>query len=523
MNTLLFSRKNSILSTRARQLELNQSALIGGRDYINKRLWRAPNESDISWNGGGTDNLVGRLQRASLENSAGRIASKINQYLFGKKISRSGINEEWALSVTTKQQSINEFWQEVSEIITACGWCWLQADRLRKTDEVRTLADKERDGDVVRWKVWQPLTIPDWCFDENGNLQWLLTSEEEEDNSDPLKNSTLVFTRTLWRRNPSGATFQRWQMKSGEDNSGVELVDEGSISSPEVPFVLIGNPSKKPWWFDDVEMVQAQILNLDSLHYENLVRTVFPQLIIPETMLLTLETRLVERAGNADGKKIMEAVREVVRGLDTPLVESAEDRGVTRFIQPSFADLQAIPTERALKRKTLFEQVGLSLFNKESRQMESAESKQFDHLDTEATLRHRAKILEVAEDKLVRISKKLDSSFADYKAEWSQDFNVTDFLADSSALSTLTNVGEPTLTQRKLIQKAVTKLLGSVIEITDDEEDQINSEIDSMEDVEFSPLTDRYGKNKNNQNNPKSVQKTEDGDDVFNKKKPTET
>lgn len=497
----IFDRINPILLEREEQLRRNEAALRGGKAYINLRLWRAPNESDISWLGGNVVNgtfhkdkygTVGRKERACIVNDAGRIASKIDQYLFSKAIQRSGINEDWARSVTSDGRSINEFWLDVSDALTAGQWCWLQADRgagavdpLTGERRLQSLAEREAAGDVVTWKLWSSRDVIDWSFDKNGRLLWLLTVEKTFDNSDPYTPAVEVYTRTLWRRGTDGrgASFEVWQQKNKTD-AKAEVIARGTVSSIEVPFVLVGHPSTQPWWFDDIEMMQAQCMNIDSLHVENLQKTVFPQIVIPSSMYDNLETRLIERSGNSDSESVVEIAKELVRGLDTPLVESSEDKGTTRFISGANTDLTPLPTELLRKRQILFDQAGLALFNKESRQVQTVESKQFDHLDTEATLRYRAGVLQIAEKKLVDITLAIDSTFAAYEPIWPDEFNVVDVAADVQALAQLQQLNL-TLTQRKLVLKATTRLLDSMVRMTDEERQLINGEIDEQKEETF--------------------------------------
>jgi len=249
---------------------------------------------------------------------------------------------------------------------------------------------------------------------------------------------------------------------------------------PDVPFVALGTPSASPWWFDDVEMVQAALLNLSSLHHENLVKTVYPQLIIPQVMAEGLEAKIVERLGLQNGAHVAELVRELVRGLDRPFVEDAEHSGITRYLTPSAADLSAIPTEEDRRRRALFDMVGLALFNRESRQVQSAESKQFDHLDTEATLRNRALLLQDAETKLVALSARLDSTFSKYSPIWPQDFDVPSTAEDVAALTQLANMAEIPPTMARAVLKAGVKLLDSIERITPEDRKAILDEIEAL-------------------------------------------
>lgn len=488
-DNIIMTRKNRILALREEQLCRNRLAMDGGRPYIDARLWRAPNESALSWEGSKTEpGVVGRRDRACFINDAGRIASKISQYLFSRPTDRPGVDEEWARDVTNEGVGLEQFWMDVSDELTCGQWCWLQTDRAApEVDEAgnivtRSVADKVAAGDFIFWRLWPATSVPDWYFDRHGNLVWLLTQEESIDASDPFKEPVEVQTRTLWQTAKGGCHFTRWETREGE----TRIVSDGTISPLEdVPFVLVGKPSCKPWWFDDVELLVAQLLNLDSLHIENLVRAVFPQLVVPESLLDNLETRLIERIGEK-GEKVIQAVREVLRGLDTPLIESTEDKGITRFIQPSIQDLQGLPTEANRKRQQLFDQVGLALFNKETRQVQSAEAKQFDHLDTESTLRARARLLQTAEERIVALSSTLDPTWKPYEPTWPDTFDVTDPAADTAALATLAQFSHLTLTQRKVVLKAVTKLMAALVDIAEDEMTAINKEIDELTEEDFA-------------------------------------
>ena len=68
MSDIILTRRHAILDARAEQLQYNLLAVAGGRPYVAARLWRAPNESDLSWTGtgvmGGASGITGRVTRA---------------------------------------------------------------------------------------------------------------------------------------------------------------------------------------------------------------------------------------------------------------------------------------------------------------------------------------------------------------------------------------------------------------------------------------------------------------------------
>lgn len=456
------TRHHAIYDKRHDQLYLNYLAARGGHDYIDARLVRAPNESDLSWYGHSISgqNAVGRLHRAALVNDAYRVQQKINQYIFADEPQREGIDELFEQNVDNMGTSIREFFMGVSDNLTESGWLWVNVDRAKAEFDAeghlieRTLAQKEQINDRIRWNIYPALSVVDWNIGNDGRLNWILTEKEVYDNSDPFKAPTTIMVRKLWQYDSNGAVWQTYT--KGKRNN--VLLNEGRIQTPEVPFVLIGKPTMDEWWFSDVENIQSQLLNLDSLHVENLVRTVFPQLVISDEMLKSLEIKMVEQVGNDNQHRVAQLVRELVRGLDSPFVESSDTANITRFIQPNASDLLALPNEIKRKRSLMFENVGLSLFNRESRAIQTAESKRFDHLDTNATLKNRSLALQEAEYKLIDLSIKMDSTFKSYEPVWPMDFSVDDPQQDAELMD---KIDEESLTpeQQELLEKAKTKIL----------------------------------------------------------------
>jgi hypothetical protein len=159
---------------------------------------------------------------------------------------------------------------------------------------------------------------------------------------------------------------------------------------------------------------------------------------------------------------MVEVVREVIRGLDTPIVEAAEESGITRFIQPAAGDQKTLPDEIQRKRQLLFDMVGLSLFNKETRQIQTAESKQFDQLDTESTLKHRSRVMQEAEERLVALSKEIDPGFREYVPVWPTSFDVVDAQGDSAVVTMMENLPDATPSMRKLALMGALRILAEV-------------------------------------------------------------
>lgn len=469
------TRVHPIIEARSTQLKYNLLAIGGGRPYIEARLTRAPNESDLSWFGSGskllqdlgitTAGVKSRIDRTSLCNDAGRVAEKINQYLFKVPAAREGIDVEWARHVDGEAQTIGDFWADVSRQLTAGRWCWVSISRIDPLTDAdgnprqRTLAERQRDSDYVRWICWPNLSVPDWRYGADGKLDWIITESTERFDADPNVEARTAVIRTVYVRTAEGVLVT--QIAVSGNATGVSLKDNEPIPGlSEIPFVCIGEPSFEPWWFDDVENMQAQMLNLDSISSDNMLRAAFPQMICPQRAFDTAEAHLSEEGGvSTTGKKVTTIVREIMRGGDVPMGETEADKGCTRYISPDPAGMKTIPDEIERKRTLLFENAGLALMNKNTRQVQTAESKQFDQLDTDSTLQHRAGIMQAAEERLVAMSRIVDPNFADYKPVWPTSFDVPDIVGMGNLATMVGNLAETTPSIRKINLLMVIRLL----------------------------------------------------------------
>ena len=490
-------RKHPVCIARMVQIMRNRLAVDGGRPYIDARLHRAPNETDVPWFGSVEDGIVGRKDRACLVNDAGRIASKINQYLFKTKAQRDGANEDFIANVTGEGTSVDDFMDSVSTAITTAGWCWLQVDRApQKLDEsgnpIGYTMETAKEN-PVKWRLWEAIDVTDWHIDDNGEIRWLITRSFKRIDGNPDADPKDMEIYTLYHRDDDGKVY----VTERSTKKVPELVLRERQVVPgldRVPFVLVGRISARPWWFDDVENIQCQILNLDSLHNETLTDGVYPQLIVPRSILQSLDVELkLEKANGRDRIKLQ---RELIKGRNSPLYEDGEEKGVTRYIQPDAGDLAQIVNEANRKRGLLFDMSGLALFNKETRQIQTAESKQFDQLDTSSTLGNRALILQHAEQKLVDLSVKFDSTFAAWKPVYPVKFDVVDVQALSDSLGTVSNLPDVPPAMRKIILKAALRIIREIGGCDDETFEKAVAVIDKMPDEPENPPPSPYGKSR---------------------------
>lgn len=477
--TIISGRRHAYFSKREMQLRRNRLAVLGGRDYIDERLWRAPNETDAQWLGDADDGIVGRRDRTALVNDAQRIASKIQQYIFKRPIERAGADPAF-IANCTGDMGVTAFMMAVCNAVTTQGWCWLQADRapyaLDESGAVvaRTLADRA----PVRWRLWEAVDVPDWCVDGSGILRWLITRSVAYINDNPRVEAKSVNIYTLYELAGDGIVHIT-EESDGEDTGGLALrSDEPVPGLDRIPFILVGHPSQNAWWFDDVEMLQAQALNLDSNHFETLIETLYPQLIAPMSLLNTLDVNL--SLEKMSGKEIIALQRELIKGRKNPFYETAEDKGVTRYLIPPSDGVKLLPEECARKRNLLFDMAGLALFNRETRQVQTAEAKAFDQMDTNATLGNRAQLLREAERKLVELSVWFDPAFKRYDPIYPAKFDVVDPAVMSQAIQLVVNLPQATLGMRKVCLRCGLRLLQEMGAVEEEEYAETLTEIKAL-------------------------------------------
>lgn len=489
--SIIQTRQHPIYRKRMTQLDRNRLAAKGGRDYIESRLWRAPNETDTQWFGDKAEQIVGRKERSCLINDAQRIVSKIHQYIFKKSPERKGIDETFAANCGGMDVSVDDFMVKVCDALTTGQWCWIQVDSSpRKYDqEGNPLPQNLANKPSVFWRLWESCDIPDWCIEDDGTVRWIIVRTQIYQNSNPNVEAQTITLSTLFYLNPADGKVYKTEKADGTvpfplaDNEVIEGLDR-------IPFICVGRPSSDGWWFDDVENIQAQVMNYDSMHNETLTDAVYPQLIVPMSILNTLETKL--NIDKLTGEKLITLQRELIKGRKNPFYENPEDRGTTRYIQPASGDLTMITTEQDRKRKLLFDMCGLALFNRETRQVETAESKSFDQLDTNATLGNRAKILQRAERTAVELSLYFDPSFKAYEPTYNQKFDVVDIAVLTATITQISQLPNVTPMMRRKLLSAAVRLILEMGGMTEDEYAICMQEIDALTDEQLNPVRNLF-------------------------------
>lgn len=474
MASIISTRIHPILSERLTQLRLNLLAEEGGKPYITSRLQRFPSESDLSWRGDFTNSVVPRRDRAFLTNYISRVVARIVSTVYSQGVEREGIDPAFAVDATKTGETITRFWKSVGRKFIPGQWAWVQVDRgspgidpTTGLPAVRSIAQRKAEGDRIFFALWDSTEVKDWRFGPDGKPEWVLTEEVMLDNSDPFQEVQSATVRTLWGKGQG--------VRYGINASGEVTETPFELSADVCPFVPIGVPSAKPYWMDDLERLQASILNLDSAHHENLIKTVFPQLILPSGIISEIM---------AKSDRSFDDALELIRGIEYPLLETVESNGQTRFITPNASDLAAIPTEITRRRTELFELVGQNV-SQETRMVASAESKAWDHEELGRSLADYAELFEEAELKAVALAVALDSTFPPYVPKYPRQFDLPNLDADTNVIERLEATGGLPPTMLRELAKSKVKILRRIVQIPDD---TIRKAMAEIEDMDFADL-----------------------------------
>ena len=165
-----------------------------------------------------------------------------------------------------------------------------------------------------------------------------------------------------------------------------------------------------------------------------------------------------------------------------------DGKGVTRYIQPNAGDLAQIVNEANRKRGLLFDFAGLALFNRETRQVQTAESKAFDQLDTNSTLGNRATLLQESEIKIVAMIKVFDPGFKGWEPKYETEFDVVDVVALGQALTLAANAPDKTPIVKKICAMINVRILKELSNgIVPD--DVFDDALDEIEKHDFAAQT----------------------------------
>lgn len=225
----------------------------GGRAWFSKNIFRYMKEGDIEYGD--------RVKRAYRFNHTREVVDLVNKYLFRAPISRKTedvpeqVKTFWE-SVNSQGMSIDEFMRIVSLKASIFGRPWIVIDnRITGAGE-----EGEAEGlDLYAYLV-PPQQVPDYAFDEAGELLWVLIEEHYRDDKDPIESTGDVSIRyRLWTRE----SWHLYAFKKGRGAQGGVWVEEsnGRHDLGLVPVIPANNSVVTDLW--DCPALIADVAYLD--------------------------------------------------------------------------------------------------------------------------------------------------------------------------------------------------------------------------------------------------------------------
>lgn len=420
----IFRRSHSDYRSSRAVWEHSRAAYAGGGDYIRNTLIRHVSEIDIEF--------AERVRRAYYFNYPRRIAQLITQYIFATEPQRLNADAALLEDFSRTGARTNEVMRQFSTLINIYGKAALLVEMPFFEGEIDfERRKKERIRPFAR--ALSPLEAVDYAYGNDGKLDWLLVEEEQLQKSDPFVPEYKVRRRKLFTRNEF-MIFERSAM-----NSPVRCVFRTQHNLGSVPAVIAGDVDGAEigggHYFEDIVRISDAILNNESEAQMNMIKQMFGLLVISDSFARGSDpVSLPDISGKP--QKFSHVIAR-----SAAIWESPEEKGISRYISPGGADTRCIREENLALKKELFDLVGMAAQN-ENRQLQSAESKAWDHHHVSQFLAAKAELLEQCENSVWDIMRLYDPSLEKVQVTYNRDFTVSNLESSIRALLDLDKFSE---------------------------------------------------------------------------------
>ncbi len=505
---ILFERKNPFYAENEEIWRRSMLAYGGGKKYIQRALIKHLAEI--------MPEFKERLRRAYYLNYPRKIARLITQYVMSTRPERENADSDYVEDWNRQGQRVDEVIRQFSTFLNVCGSAWMIADMPafvgEKTKE-EEIAERLRPYALAV----PPLSVPDWCYGDDGKLLWALVAEEYQDNRDPLTNPQTIRVRKLWQRDK--LLVVRNNITTGEYTE--EVIPHGLGMVPMIRHVEVdGYGINTNHWFEDAVRVSDAILNNESEAQMNTVKQMFGMLVIPEDFCeairkanqsVEVNSSPEEGYSSREGKgsKQDEKLSHVL-ARSAAIFESPNSKGISRYISPSGAETATIRSENMALRKELFEIVGLAV-SKDGKAVESAEAKAWDFQNIQHFMETRADVLEQTEYRTWELMRAWNPNIPEPTIRYNRIFTVIELKESISALIELSSLNADNEVYQREVGKAAVALLNKIRQLSQDKQEEILDAIEKGNPVEaMKKLMDVERKNRNaaaNVDNPPQIQK----------------
>lgn len=456
----LFNREHPFYALNKQQWRKNHAAYSGGKMYISHALIEHLSEIPLEYEE--------RVKRAYYFNYPRKIARLITQYVLATRPDRTNADPDLVEDWSRTGLRVDEVMRQACTMLNIFGSAWLSVD-MPTFEGVKSKADELREKLRPYVTALSPLQVCDWCYGADGELDWVLAVERSIDNSNPYSDPVGVDVRKLWTRNDVTIVTRR------SDAMPVEPVTVNH-NLGKVPFIHLeevdGYGIGANHWFDDVVAISDAILNNESEAQMNTVKQMFGLLVVGESFA-NGTLKVATKSGDGDEENIASVISR-----SAALIESPEDKGVSRYISPSGVETATIRSENQNLMKMMFECAMLST-SKDTRMVESAEAKMWDFQSIEQYMRTRADMLEQCEYQAWELMNLWMPSIPLPTLNYNRNFAVLELKDAVATLLELSGFNLDNDDYQKEVNKTAVTLLNRLRQLSQEKAEQISDVIDA--------------------------------------------
>lgn len=370
-----------------------EASYKGGRAWFKNNIFRYLKEGDVEFKD--------RVERAYRFNHTRETVDLVNKYLFRAEINRKTddapecVREFWK-KVNSQGIDICEFMRVVSLKSSILGRPWIVID-----NKVTAVPDDASKADVPDVELYAyivpPQQVPDYAFDEAGELLWVLIEEHVRDDKDPVKSSGAMAKRyRLWTQ----TDWHLFEFKKGTGKAGGrwERTDSGEHNLGLVPVIPANNSVVSDAWdcpalIADVAYLDRAVANYASNLDAIIQDQTFSQLAMPAQNVLP---------GDDAYNKILEM------GTKRIFLYDGEGGQAPAYLSPDPRQATLILSAIAQLINEIYHSVGLAgertkQDNSQGIDNSSGVAKSMDFERVVALLTSKADALEVVENKIIEV------------------------------------------------------------------------------------------------------------------------
>jgi hypothetical protein len=449
----IVERKHPLYEELVPHWEFLEASYKGGRGWFKENIFRYIKEGDREYKD--------RVERAYRFNHTRETVDLVNKYLFRAPIARKiddapkAIQNFWK-KIDSTGLDIDEFMRVVSLKQSILGRPWIVIDNRVTEIPVNASQADTKGVDLYAYLV-PPQQVPDYAFDDAGELLWVLIEEHVRDDADPINGTGKICKRyRLWTR--FDWTLIEFVKGPGKSGGRWEQTGSGVHDLGLVPVIPANNSIVSDKW--DCPALIADVAYLDravSNYASNLDAIIqdqaFSQLAMPAQGVLP---------GDDAYNKVLEM------GTKRVFLYDGEGGAAPQFLSPDPRQATLILSAIGQLINEIYHSVGLAgertkQDNSKGIDNSSGVAKAADFERVVALLSSKADALEVVEYKMMQIvcawaGEKLpeDNELVSYPVE--SQFDVRTMYDDLDVGMKIRLMGLPPMVVEEQVNRLVLKL-----------------------------------------------------------------